>query len=74
MIQQLLGIDHYVDKLELQERKIPHWHNISWLLESFNIEKLQKCDSNNVDELIVDDIADIYHMLILRKMCNLNSH
>ena len=57
MINYLIGIDHYLKKLELQERKIPHWHSLNWLPDSFSVEKLFKPGKNELDHNEVHKIA-----------------
>ena len=64
MIQTLMGFDHYVKKLELQERKIPHWHGIHWLPDSFNVEKLFSQSQNELDEDELKKIAETQYLLV----------
>lgn len=45
-------------KLELQDRKIPHWHGITWLPDSFNIEKLFNHSQHDLDEEELTKIAE----------------
>jgi hypothetical protein len=48
-----------VKKLELQDRKIPHWHGICWLPDSFDVEKLFSKSLNELDEEELKKIADL---------------
>ena len=59
-----MGIDHYVKKLELQERKIPHWHGVAWLPDSFDVEKLFSKSIDELDQDELDKIAETYQLLV----------